>query len=443
MNKQLKKITTSCLIVATLLASTSVFAMDSEEFNNRMGEGMQAYIQKDYATATNLFQRLYNEGNLDYEQEQRVLRFLDSSKSNQYGLPSKNQSNTQTATQQTTNNNSISTAEFDRGMAKGIDYFNRGLYKEAKDEIMWFYKYNASQMNAGQKQYLNDYLQAIADLNDNTNKKYSTSNIYKFSVVNLYNNKLYCSYNPAIYGFVNEEICNELPYGLHNLGHIYSFTCYNGYIYYLTGPLGSDSPICSIYRCDMDGKNNVYIASNAYSISECYIANNYLFYTTKEDEINRINLQTGEYDQIYTTDANISLKYYDGNNLYINAYKRSEQQSFCIDNNGEQQHNIPNGEPITFNDCMNDGYAYKFYDGAVYRYDRDNNSTWLFNIPRAIGEYAVCQDVGRVENVLNNKIYYKISLRIPYGIQSKINTLLLRCDMNGQNIELVGIYFQP
>lgn len=158
MNKQLKKITTSCLIAATLLASTGVFAMDSEEFNRRMDEGMKAYIQKDYATATNLFQRLYNEGSLDYEQEQRVLKFLDSSKSNQYGLPSKNQSNTQTTTQQTTNSNSLSTAEFDSGMAKGIWYFNKGMYYEAKDEFQWFCDYNWGRMNAGQQKYALDYL---------------------------------------------------------------------------------------------------------------------------------------------------------------------------------------------------------------------------------------------------------------------------------------------
>ena len=160
MKKQLKKITAGCLIVATLLASVGVFAMDSEEFNRRMDEGMKAYIQKDYATATNLFQRLYNEGNLSYEQEQRVLNFLDSSKSNQYGLPSKNQSNTQTATQQTINNNSISTAEFDSGMAKGIWYFNKGMYYEAKDEFQWFCDYNWGKMNVGQQKYALDYLGA-------------------------------------------------------------------------------------------------------------------------------------------------------------------------------------------------------------------------------------------------------------------------------------------
>lgn len=354
----------------------------------------------------------------------------------------------------------ISTEEFDSKIAKGIDYFNRGQYKEAKDEFTWFYEYNSSRMNAGQKQYINEYLQSAqykaaldqsrAYIEQNINKKPHTPNVYKFSVVSSYKNKLYCSYDPAILGFINNDICNDLPYGLHNLGTIYSFTCYNGYIYYLTGPVGTDDSPCSIYRCNMDGKNNIYIASNAYSDSTCYIVNDFLFYTTaefngevlKKQGVAKINLQTGEYNQIYQADGLIYIKYCNGNDLYI-KYNYPDKQSFCIDNNGNLQYSVSDDEIEIINDCLINGQAYKFYDGAIYQYDREKNSKWLFNIPRVIGEYTVNQDFGCVENVLNNKIYYRISLKIPPRVHSIINTLLLRCDKNGQNTELVGVCFIP
>lgn len=52
----------------------------------------------------------------------------------------------------------MSTQDFDNGMAKGIDYFNSGLYYEAKDEFQWFCDANWGNMNSGQQQYALDYL---------------------------------------------------------------------------------------------------------------------------------------------------------------------------------------------------------------------------------------------------------------------------------------------
>lgn len=52
----------------------------------------------------------------------------------------------------------MSTTNFDRGMAKGIDYFNRGMYYEARDEFQWFCDYNWGAMNKGQQDYALGYL---------------------------------------------------------------------------------------------------------------------------------------------------------------------------------------------------------------------------------------------------------------------------------------------
>ena len=55
----------------------------------------------------------------------------------------------------------MSTSDFDTGMDKGIAYFNRGLYYEARDEFQWFCDYNWSRMNTGQQKYALDYLDGI------------------------------------------------------------------------------------------------------------------------------------------------------------------------------------------------------------------------------------------------------------------------------------------
>lgn len=54
----------------------------------------------------------------------------------------------------------ITSYEFDWGMSNGIDYFNRDMYIEARDEFQWFCDYNWGQMNEGQRQYALDYLDA-------------------------------------------------------------------------------------------------------------------------------------------------------------------------------------------------------------------------------------------------------------------------------------------
>lgn len=65
----------------------------------------------------------------------------------------------------------MSTAEFDNGMRNGINYFNRGLYYEARDEFQWFCDYNWGKMNSGQQQYALDYLGAAKQKNT---QKYSS-----------------------------------------------------------------------------------------------------------------------------------------------------------------------------------------------------------------------------------------------------------------------------
>ena len=66
---------------------------------------------------------------------------------------------------------SLSTADFDLGMAKGIQYFNNGQYYEARDEFLWFWDYNWGRMNEGQQQYVIDCLNSAKERVSEIEKK--------------------------------------------------------------------------------------------------------------------------------------------------------------------------------------------------------------------------------------------------------------------------------
>ena len=72
----------------------------------------------------------------------------------------------------------MTTVEFENGMAKGIDYFNRGLYYEARDEFQWFCDFNWGKMNEGQQKYALDYLGGTKQ------KIYELNNMNAYSVFN-------------------------------------------------------------------------------------------------------------------------------------------------------------------------------------------------------------------------------------------------------------------
>ena len=63
------------------------------------------------------------------------------------------------------------TAQFDNGMRRGINYYDRGMYYEARDEFQWFCDANWGKMNSGQRQYALDYLDGTkAKINSHINK---------------------------------------------------------------------------------------------------------------------------------------------------------------------------------------------------------------------------------------------------------------------------------
>lgn len=76
----------------------------------------------------------------------------------------------------------MSSDEFDAGMSRGINYFNKGMYYEARDEFQWFCDANWGKMNAAQQKYALDYLGGTkAKLNEEITL-YMVSNGYLESI---------------------------------------------------------------------------------------------------------------------------------------------------------------------------------------------------------------------------------------------------------------------
>ena len=75
----------------------------------------------------------------------------------------------------------MTTADFDNAMKKGINYFNRDLYYEARDEFQWFADYNWGALNEGQQQYLLDYLDGTKALIQKLESAPKKTNTYNFS----------------------------------------------------------------------------------------------------------------------------------------------------------------------------------------------------------------------------------------------------------------------
>lgn len=273
--------------------------------------------------------------------------------------------------------------------------------------------------------------------------------IYKFTSVCGYKGEVYCCYTSAVDGVINEEICNPLPYGMHDLGCIRSFTIYNDHIYYLTSELGTGILPASIYRCDMDGSNNILIADDTHSEGECYIADDILHYTSCyfvdytpiKYDISCVNLNDFSYKTVIRDTWQIEL--WDGK--YIFFEKELCGDYYRCDKDGKNICKMSEDDVEIFADIIYGNNGYKLYDGAVYKYDWSGNSKWMFNTARWCIGYRLRCDIesgNEVENIIDGKAYYTVNSTWSW-YEYKQNVLLCRCNLDGTNHELVAAMFHP
>lgn len=265
--------------------------------------------------------------------------------------------------------------------------------------------------------------------------------IYKFTSVCGYKGEVYCNYSPAVEGIINGDICNPLPHGTHDLGWIYSFTIYKDHIYYLTSSITCDPMPASIYRCDMDGSNNVLMADDACNESECYIADDTLYYkscyfvdyTPIKYDISCVNLNDFSHKTVIKDTR--QLKLWDGK--YIFFAKELGGDYYRCNKDGKNMCKMSEDDVEIFADLIYGNNGYKLYDGAVYEYDWSGKSKWMFNTVRWCMGYRLLQGYGSLENIIDGKAYYTVNSTWSW-YECKQNVLLCRCNLDGTNHELVA-----
>lgn len=167
MNKikgMLSIITITVIGIASI--SLTAFAMPTEEFDNNIQYAIDAYNAGEYQKAQTEFQNFCDENwdDLNEGQQQYIQDYLDGIEKQKY------------------KKSPLTTEEFDEGMKKGIDYFQREMYTEAKDEFQWFSNAKWNNMNEGQRQYLTDYLNSAREkASENVTKNNNSSNIVRIT----------------------------------------------------------------------------------------------------------------------------------------------------------------------------------------------------------------------------------------------------------------------
>ena len=124
----------SITIALVLLISTSAFALDTDDFDRYMEDGIYYFERGMYYEAKEYFQEFKR----SYYSE------LNSGQKNYF-----NDWYDGTLKQ-------IEKIE-KQGMQKGISYYNQGKYTEAQDEFLWFYQLNGHRFSSEQETYWYNY----------------------------------------------------------------------------------------------------------------------------------------------------------------------------------------------------------------------------------------------------------------------------------------------
>ena len=187
-----KRILSIMTALAALSISMTSFAMTTEEFDKNTQLGLKLYNSGLYSQAKDELQKFCDKNwdTLNKGQQEYIQGYLNDAKqkSKQASKPKKKEIVGEVFVP-------LTTEEFDAGMSKGIDYFNRGLYYEAKDEFQWLYNGKWNNMNEGQRQYLSDYLSGtrakIQQWESSYKNKSALINYAKENLIPLYTKSSY------------------------------------------------------------------------------------------------------------------------------------------------------------------------------------------------------------------------------------------------------------
>lgn len=161
------------VLLLSFIAAASEEYITTYDFDSGIAKGIEYFNSQMYYEAKDEFvwfkegnKNRLNDGQIDY-----LDGYIDALNNKIYDL------------EHTSYQKSMSTSDFDNGMKKGINYFNNGLYYEARDEFVWFKNENENYLNEGQLKYLNDYINGVNTRIYNlqhpqTSNSYSSSSSY-------------------------------------------------------------------------------------------------------------------------------------------------------------------------------------------------------------------------------------------------------------------------
>ena len=239
-----------------------------------------------------------------------------------------------------------------------------------------------------------------------------------FSNMSNYWDEVYVTPHYASNGgilFENGNIgVTELPYGMMNDGDIYKICCYNGRIYYMTGPEGSDIPYpVKIYSCDMNGGNNILLADNVAAYGGAFIVDNVLYYQEYVSDfdngpqgydggVTRINLSDLSWKKIVT--GCVELKYCDGKYAYYHQYRSGDAYG-AVDVNGNYSYNMDkNNDEYQYDVFIKGDSTYYISGNTLYKRQRNGgNARVICSVPSHSG----------INNVSSNYIFYSQLSRVP------------------------------
>jgi len=233
-----------------------------------------------------------------------------------------------------------------------------------------------------------------------------TGAVYPFSGIVGYKGTVYSIYaSPEIPNFIGISGSDKFTPLPEAIGkrlegeslYVYSFTIYDGKIYYLAAEPGSDITPGAVYRCALDGSQNERIA-DANNFSTCMLSNGWLYFDAETD--------SGGHD-IYKVDPN--------------------------DTTSVQRSDFPEiAEPGIF---VYEGFCYYFSEGTLYR---KNIRTGAVSVILALttGPMNTYGD-GHVMAVANDTIYYVTAGE--YGESG--NTFLLGTSIHGGTGKVLASWF--
>ena len=193
----------------------------------------------------------------------------------------------------------ISTYDFDNGIEKGIDYFNNGLYYEARDEFRWFYDANWEKMNEGQKKYVLDYINAvnekIQNIDNSTVDFSSFIDKYIKKITEFSNGNEYVKFT---FGYVNGD---NIPDAI-----VSTSDSHVGAVRFFVSVEGD------VQKVTYESENNIYDGFGQYGQAK------YVPYGSK---IYSRVIYMGEYNNYYQINGNIAVSINDSCGDYISTPK--------------------------------------------------------------------------------------------------------------------------